>query len=550
LIDALLSYAVDPVRWEGLAGELETHRRELAELEPSALLAALSQAEALAWQLKGQPEADLQQSGCTYFLLDCHGGVLQHSPGAEDVCDYCWADNGRLRFAAPASEQSYRNAVQLLQTESQDQVLVELQGKNPFARYGYLVHAEGLPAALNLQNQNICCGLLIARADSPAQIRRVLQSSFGLSAAELAICQHLHAGLQLKEVAQKLDISPNTARNQLQSIFDKTNVNRQSDLLLMMTQLSVILSVISGREEEQRANANDASYPPHRFIIAPGSGEPRRIAFRQYGSGCRHVVYFHESFGTSRLLPGCHDLASELGLTITAFERPGSGFSDEQRAYDFNSIALDVERLLQELQIERVSLLGYVSGAAHALAAAAHLGHRVERVMLVSGRGTRGLSYRESSALASLRRHLTAQPWMLTTFFNILRSRANRDTNRRLLLRVYGSVEHDRTYLTRHPEILDHMVDYTLEAITRTGAGIAAEIRCFTNPAQVDLAKIRAPITAWHGAADKVAEFASLQRELQGLRVEQKLFANSGSMVVYEHWEDILRFLAAPQNDD
>ena len=486
----------------------------------------------------------MQRAGCAYFLLDCNGGVLDCSYSSGDVANYCWVENGRLRFAANASAQSFTNGIKALQADGRHEVLVELHSDQPSVRYGYLVHAKDLPAALNLQNSEICCGLLIAQADSAQQIRGVLQSSFGLTGAELAVCEHLGAGLQLKEAARRLQISTNTARNHLQSIFEKTNVNRQNDLLLMLTQLSVILSVISAHGEDSASNLDAAAYPPHRFVLASDTVEPRRIAYRQYGTGTRHVVYFHESTGTSRLLPGTHELATQHGLTITAIERPGTGFSDELHAYDFNATAKDVERVLNELGINQISLLGYLSGSAHALAAAALLGPRVVRVMLVAGRGTRGLSYAESGTLASLRRHLTKQPWLLSTFFNILRSRASRDTNRRLLLRVYGSVAHERAFLDTHPQILEHIVDSTLEALTMTGAGIAGEIRCFTNPAKVELSAIVAPVTVWHGEADKVVEFDSLRRELADVDFEQRLFPDHGSLILYEYWAEILQYLA------
>jgi len=550
LVDALLGYAIDPVRWDTFAAELEANRDELAQLEPSALLAALSQAEALAWQLKGQPELTMQRTGCAFFLLDCDGSVIEASQSTADVDDYCWADKGKLHFAAKQSERNYYDGIKALQDQDRGQILVELHSEQPIARYGYLVHAQDLPAALNLQNTDVCCGLLIANTDSAEQMQGVLQSSFGLTTAEAAVCKSLSAGLQLKEVARTLDISTNTARNHLQSIFEKTHVNRQNDLLLMMTQLSVILSVIGAHGEDNNSGANQAAYPPHQFVITPGTEEPRRIAYRQYGNGSRQVLYFHESLGTSRLLPGTDELASQLGLTITAIERPGTGFSDETSQYDFNSTAADAERVMDELGIDTARLLGYVSGGAHALGAAAHLGKRAEHVLLVAARGTQGLSYAETGTLASLRRQLTKQPWLLSTFINILRSRASRDTNRRLLLRVYGTVKHDRAFLDRHPQVLDHMVDYTLESMTIGSAGVVGEIRSFTNPAYVDLTRITAPVTVWHGEADQVVEFDSLQRELEGVSYTQRLFPNSGSLLLYEYWAEVLQCLAASPSDN
>ncbi|HVK98296.1 MAG TPA: helix-turn-helix transcriptional regulator [Dongiaceae bacterium] len=61
-----------------------------------------------------------------------------------------------------------------------------------------------------------------------------LRSIFGLTQAEatLAIC--LAEGKQLKEAAKCLGRSTGTVRVQLQSIFDKTNTNRQSTLLRLL----------------------------------------------------------------------------------------------------------------------------------------------------------------------------------------------------------------------------------------------------------------------------------------------------------------------------
>ncbi len=542
-MDALLGYVIDPVRWDTFASELEAHREELANLEPRALLAALSQAEALAWQLKGQPELTMERAGCAFYLLDENGHVLEASQSTQEIEDYCWLENSELQFAEQQSQRSFNSGVNALLDQDHGQVLVELYSEQASARYGYLVHAEDLPAAFNLQNPDIYCGLLIANADSGQQIQGVLKSSFGLTAAEVGVCEQLSSGAQLKEAAKALNISTNTARNHLQSIFEKTHVNRQNDLLLMMTQLSVILSVIGAHGEDSHAS-NTAVYPPHQFVIASAGSDPRRIAYRQYGTGPQHVLYFHESLGTSRLLPGTDELATQLGLTLTAIERPGTGFSDELNHYDFNATAADAEQVMDELGIHTAMLLGFVSGGAHALAAAARLGERVQQVLLVAARGTKALSYAQSGTLASLRRHLTQQPWLLSTFFNILRSRASRETNRRLLLRVYGMVEHDRNFLDQHPHILDHIVDYTLESMTISGAGVVGEIRSFTNPAAVDLDNIKAPVTAWHGTADQVVEFESLQRELEGLEYAQRLFEDCGSLILYEYWPEILQFLA------
>jgi DNA-binding CsgD family transcriptional regulator len=57
---------------------------------------------------------------------------------------------------------------------------------------------------------------------------------FGLSAAESVLARELARGASLEEAAALLGISRNTVRSQLQSIFLKTGLNRQSDLIRVL----------------------------------------------------------------------------------------------------------------------------------------------------------------------------------------------------------------------------------------------------------------------------------------------------------------------------
>lgn len=59
----------------------------------------------------------------------------------------------------------------------------------------------------------------------------VVGELFGLTPAEAQLATHLAQGADLEEAAGELGIRRNTARSQLQSIFMKTNVKRQSELI-------------------------------------------------------------------------------------------------------------------------------------------------------------------------------------------------------------------------------------------------------------------------------------------------------------------------------
>lgn len=72
---------------------------------------------------------------------------------------------------------------------------------------------------------------------SQPQLRRL----YGLTATEGRIAGELAAGLSLKQIATRLDVSYETIRNHLKKIFVKTRTNRQSELVqLLMRNLPAI----------------------------------------------------------------------------------------------------------------------------------------------------------------------------------------------------------------------------------------------------------------------------------------------------------------------
>jgi DNA-binding CsgD family transcriptional regulator len=61
-----------------------------------------------------------------------------------------------------------------------------------------------------------------------------LKSVFGLTASEILLTLRLFAGDTLREAAQALGISYETARTKLKFIFQKTKTRRQTELILLL----------------------------------------------------------------------------------------------------------------------------------------------------------------------------------------------------------------------------------------------------------------------------------------------------------------------------
>jgi len=73
---------------------------------------------------------------------------------------------------------------------------------------------------------------------SPDDLGQVLPGLFGLSRAEARLAVALHDGFSLSEIAGQLQLSRETLRSQLRSVFDKTGTRRQGTLIRLLTDLA------------------------------------------------------------------------------------------------------------------------------------------------------------------------------------------------------------------------------------------------------------------------------------------------------------------------
>jgi DNA-binding CsgD family transcriptional regulator len=105
-------------------------------------------------------------------------------------------------------------------------------GKRPLAVQ--VAPARGEPA-LNAYTAPLA---LVCVSDPETQPRLAidrLRELFGLTSAESRVALALLEGMSLRETAESTDVSFETVRNQLTSIFAKTGVNRQAALVGLMT---------------------------------------------------------------------------------------------------------------------------------------------------------------------------------------------------------------------------------------------------------------------------------------------------------------------------
>lgn len=122
-------------------------------------------------------------------------------------------------------------------------------------------------------------------------------------------------------------------------------------------------------------------------------GQGRRLGWAEYGHPDGDAVFwFHGTPGACRQVPPTlDDAALASGFRVIAVERPGSGSSTDHRYRRIADFAPDVERIADDLGLDRFATVGLSGGGPYALAVAHRLPERVVGATLLGGLGpTRG----------------------------------------------------------------------------------------------------------------------------------------------------------------
>lgn len=536
LVEALYALAAQPEAWEQLISALELPgatreppRRVAAELEGIHKITALARRPG-----EGPPDGLAKDVGLV--LLSPNTTVLSCCALARGVLEPHLASVAigvRLRLNHPDNSDALQCALAEARRSGQHAILrLERPTAGPPV-FCYVVDASAL-AGSTLRDP-AAFALMFPAPEPAAQVWGAIGKSFGLTAAELRLATKLREGLALSEAAEALGVSVNTVRNQLRAIFEKMGLKRQSDLIRTLTELAAV-----GRTLVAPSAAPRQEDPLIRSVrLADG----RRLAYRDYGprSG-RPVLVFHGGMSSSLMPPGTSDLAKALNLRVVCAERPGFGQSDRRTDYRFETVAEDMEQLCDQLELHRPALCGVVSGASFALVTAQRMAERATGVFLLSGRAPRPVA-QNLSPLSELRARFESHPWVVETFYAILRMRLSPDLARRLYRRAASFSEADRAYLEAHPEIVDFVFAYVTECLAHGGRGIADEMTAFRRGRTLSLSGIKAPVVIWHGVDDRFSPMADIVG-FAGEHVSEVQPLPAGHLAPFAYWREMMQRIA------
>jgi DNA-binding NarL/FixJ family response regulator len=178
--------------------------------------------------------ASLDRLGVTAFIVNANGTVHQQNDCARNLLagdEAVSVANSRLRFSDPALNTTLESALRKTTQPSRRSSLFPVRaGKNEV----YEVNVSPLqPAEDNERAPVLPLALVVIARPRPdaERIARRVRRVYGLTEAEARVMAALTLGETVKQIAVAHGVRVSTVRAQVRSIFEKTGVHRQTELV-------------------------------------------------------------------------------------------------------------------------------------------------------------------------------------------------------------------------------------------------------------------------------------------------------------------------------
>ena len=226
------------------------------------------------------------------------------------------------------------------------------------------------------------------------------------------------------------------------------------------------------------------------------------------------VLYFHGYPGSRLEARVAAADIDRLGLRLLAVDRPGFGQSTFQPGRTVGAWAADVAALADQLALRRFSVVSISGGAPYALACAAKLPARLDRVALLcplgplDGEDDRAGMLVQDRLLLALASHA---PPLARAVVRVLTHWMRQDAERYIRFMLAGMMSPDRD-LFADPGYHSLMKESSGEALRQGGRGPAWELTLIARPWDFRLQEVRVPVSLWQGLIDQILPAAMARR--------------------------------------
>jgi DNA-binding CsgD family transcriptional regulator/PAS domain-containing protein len=185
---------------------------------------------------------------CAVILTDANGRIIHANKSAEDMLREAVTIRDRQGILMPVLRRAMSELSQAIRLAAGDVCEVGQKGLavGLSEDESFPVLAHVLPLATSeLRNRFesvAVAAVFIGGRENARDNAELLAMTYGLTPAETRVVSCLLAGRSPSESARELRVSPTTARTHLRSVFRKTGVSRQQDLLLLAARLSPLVN--------------------------------------------------------------------------------------------------------------------------------------------------------------------------------------------------------------------------------------------------------------------------------------------------------------------
>lgn len=397
--------------------------------------------------------------------------------------------------------------------------------------------------------------LIASPQDCPDISEDALAALFGLTKKEARLAKQVASGKTLASCEKAFYVARDTLKSQLQSIFRKTGVTRQIELVRL-----ILTSPAAFAGEFVRCP------PPPCYAHPPSSDAPiaralvlrddtivlpdgRRLGFAEYGDPDGvPVMLFHGSYGCRTQRHPDDALTRACGVRLIVPERPGFGMSCAHDRRTFLDWTRDVSCLADQLRLGRFAVIGYGMGGSYACACAFAIGQRLSGVALVNS----------LAPFLSLSEYHNVMLWEKLLF--ALARQTPSLFARFAQLTLKGVLNNTEWYFERLPDYLDEcdlrvLRDENIAAsfrqmIAEAGRnsvlGFVQDMVMVTHDWGFDPARIEIPVHVWQGKASTYVPFPMGERLARLIpKSIPRFFENEGHFVLYSHWRELLTLVTS-----
>ncbi len=106
----------------------------------------------------------------------------------------------------------------------------------------YPVEAYVALIALAFMGLGVWVGARLFRRapEAPFEVNTQIRETLGISEREMQVLELLASGRSNKEIASRLEVSPNTVKTHVAKLFDKLEVKRRTEAILRARELGMI----------------------------------------------------------------------------------------------------------------------------------------------------------------------------------------------------------------------------------------------------------------------------------------------------------------------